>query len=815
MAPEPIALPAPRRSSGRRPGPGRPRRDLPGPALAFLLTAGSFTLAWMLRGSRPFGGLPRALNDQANQYVPFHQGLWDLVHGEAAGDLLFSWRSGYGQQFLADHHTYLGNPLSWLAVLVPRDRVDLAVFALTPLTLGLAAAAMTLWLGRLAPGPGRLRALLGTCYGLCGWAAGDASYIPMWQWGLVALPLLGIAAEWCREGRRLPSAALLVALAWLGNFYTAMMATAAAGIVLVVRLTVVRAGRRQWIHALLRAAAAAGTGVLLTFPLLLPAALASGASQPTRAGAFEPVGTAYFLMGLLPGSYHWGGHPRLYVASLGLVLALAFLLDPAVARRTRLAWGGAAVLTAASFQFPPTQYAWHGLAVPNGNPYREAFVLSALLVVLAWLGLAARPRPGRIAAALGILAAAAAALHRADDFTPWTWAAVLGGGALSVAGLCLYLRGSGPHRRRALAAAGVLVMAAAVCAESAGSVLTADVRRARESWAAPRTTAGPEAAARFAAVRSADGWPAHRTDPGSPELSYNDGLALRAEGPQYYSSHLPAAAFRALAPLGYGWKNDGRTLFGADNPVLDAVFGVGARVRPGPGGTWRADRFPAPPLVTVRGRRHAPAHPAGSVWARQEAVLSSAVYEVPRTVRTPGTGYTARCTPGTEAHWYSPALTGRLRYGSRSVALAGPRTGVVRLGPVPTSGRVDVAAETTGGTAPGHAVGCLDRAALTAAVRRLTADGATAVRAGGHSLTAELPAGAAGTAVFATTAVPGWRCSAPRVAFHGLLAVDLPPGTREVSCTFLPRGLPAGLAAGGAALLLLAAGTLHGLRRRV
>lgn len=99
-----------------------------------------------------------------------------------------------------------------------------------------------------------------------------------------------------------------------------------------------------------------------------------------------------------------------------------------------------------------------------------------------------------------------------------------------------------------------------------------------------------------------DGWPAYRTDSGAPQTSYNDGLALRAEGPQYYSSYLPEATYQALEPLGYGYKNDGRTFFGADNPVLDAIFSIGARVRPGATpGTWTGSKFPAPPLVTVRG----------------------------------------------------------------------------------------------------------------------------------------------------------------------------------------------------------------------
>ncbi|MEF2527824.1 YfhO family protein [Streptomyces sp. CS62] len=592
VTPEPTAADSPARPpSAARSHPVLAR--LRAPLLAFLLTAAAVCTAWAARGASPFGSLGRAVNDQANQYVPFHRGLWDLAHGQAAGDLLFTWRGGFGQQFLSDHHTYLGNPFSWAAVLVPRDHVDLAVFAITPLTTGTAAAAMAVYLGRLRPGPWWQRGVLGACYGLCGWALSDASYIPMWLWGLVALPLLGIAVEWCIQERRWPGAALLVALAWLGNFYTAMMATTAACVLLAVRLATADTTGRQRLRALWRAATAAATGILLTLPLLLPSFLSSGSAQPTEAAAFRPVGLDVLLSGMLPATHLWGGRPRLYVASLATVLALTFLFHPAIARRTRLVWGAATVLVLASFQFPPTQYAWHGLAVPNGNPYRETFVFSALLVVLAWLALAHRPRPLHAAAAAAVLAAAAFLLRRTDDFGGWTWPAVLVGGALSVLAVGLLHLGA---RHRILVPAAAVLMAGLVFAESAAAAWNADVRRARERWAKPAATSGRSITAHTEAVRQVSGWPAYRTDSGAPQTSYNDALALRAEGPQYYSSYLPEATYEALEPLGYGFKNDGRTFFGADNPVLDAVFAIGARVRPGPAaGTWTASRFPAPP----------------------------------------------------------------------------------------------------------------------------------------------------------------------------------------------------------------------------
>ncbi|MEU6892920.1 YfhO family protein [Streptomyces sp. NPDC046557] len=815
MASEPTTREAPAR---RRPASTRRRLGrLRGPLLAFLVTSGAFCAAWVARGTFPFGNTGRALNDQANQYVPFHRALWDLVHGQAAGDLLFSWRGGFGQQFLSDYYTYLGNPFSWLAVLVPRAHVDLAVFVVTPLTMGTAAAVMTVYLGKLHPGPWWQRGVLGATYGLCGWALSDASYIPMWLWGLVALPLLGIAVEWCLEQRRWPGVALFVALAWFGNFYTAMMATMAACVLLAIRLATREMTGSERLRAVWRAATATVTGVFLTLPLLLPSFLSSGAAQPTRAGSFEPVRIEILLAGMLPATHLWGGRPRLYVASLGLILAGAFLFNSAIARKTRLVWAGATLLVLASFQFPPTQYVWHGLAVPNGNPYREAFVFSGMVVIAAWLALAHRPRPLHLALSAALLVAATFVLRHTDDFGGWTWPAVLGGGALSL--LALVLLSLGEKRRHLVPIAAVL-MVGVVFAESTAAALGADTRRARERWAAPAATSNASISRHFDAVRAVDGWPAYRTDSGAPQTSYNDALALRAEGPQYYSSYLPEATYRALEPLGYGFKNDGRTFFGADNPVLDAIFSIGARVRPGDAkNSWTATTFPAPPLVTLRGGAYTSPNPADSVYARQENVLGATVYQVPQVTRG-GTAtaqtYAAQCAPGSAAYWYSPELFGTLSQGSLTRTLQDRMSGVVPLGTVPASGRLDVtvATHTAHATAGTHPIGCLDRPALDSTVRRLTTTGATQVSAEGHTIEATLPKGSTGTAVFAMTAVPGWQCSAPVRPFHGLVALAVPAGTTKVSCTFTPKGLTPGLAAATLALLALASVTVASRRRR-
>src|SRR4051794_25808022 len=354
-----------------------------------VLAMGAFCLSLFARHTYPFGATSRAVNDLGNQFIPFHAELWDLEHGVASGDILFSWSSGYGVAFLPDLFSFLGNPFSWLVGLFPRDMIDFPVFLVTLLSLGLAAGLMTVFLGRLHPGSRWWRALLGVGYGLCAWVINDGFADPMWLSGLAALPLLGIAADWCLHRRRWVLGTLFVTAAWVGNFYTAAMATIAAGLVLVVRLLLSDSSLSERLRVLLRAGSMALVGVLLAAPVLIICLLASKSALPppliTYPGAPPLLDIAAQF---LPGGRSPRSRPDVMIGLFGLLLVAAFPFHRLVPLKERLVWLSLLVLVMLSFIWEPTVLFWHGLTLPNGSPYRASFVYCGLLTMVAWLALA-------------------------------------------------------------------------------------------------------------------------------------------------------------------------------------------------------------------------------------------------------------------------------------------------------------------------------------------------------------------------------------------------------------------------------------------
>ncbi|MEV7279060.1 YfhO family protein [Streptomyces sp. NPDC093111] len=869
------------------PSPSRPR--LRAAAGAGLLTGLLFCLAGALAGSYPFGARTRNIVDLGQQYLPFHAYWRKLLLGQTEGDLFLNWSSGFGSNFLGDFGTYLSSPFDLLVLLFPADRPELALYVITAAKIATAGAGMAALLLTLRRGPWPVAAVLGTAYALSGWTFNYGATVPMWLDGLVAFPLLCLVGEWARRGRRPVLGPLVVAVAWFANFYTAYMATIGAAVVLAVRLltaddtatgpvdetTTGRVGdtrpvgdtgrvsdtgpatgtgtdgvsetgsrarargavaRRPRLAALLRAARSVLIGIGLAAPLVVVIFLATRVADPTPPTAFAPAPWTDVLARLLPATASVAT-PALFIGTPALALALTLPFNGAVAARARIGWTAAIVLVTLSLQWEPTHLLWHAGASPNGIPYRQTFVLCGLLLIGAWLSTAqGLPRPAALLGGGLLLAGAAWASRGSVDIDRWTYPAAAGAAVLGLLAATAALF-AGRRTGRVLPVLAVVLLLAAQAGETLVTGKRIEEQQlAKVSWA-PRV--GPWHTDMSRAVAEKEAWPRHRTDPGEVPGG-NDVLLVGGEGADYYSSLTADTYSRTLAGLGFGYYAKGRHPVSLDNPVTDAIFSVGTRMRSTPDAPLAVDRLPratitvtdtpVPPLVTVHPETPPKEEGADSAFARQERLLGHTVYDVPETRRDGGT-LIARCPAGSQVWLWAPEFQGGAALDGRPpVDFAGKLPSVLApmqaLGTVPDTGevRVDLTPKAKAGPRPklpAYPVGCLVRERLTTAVRQLTATGATEVRTTGHTLTADLPSGSTGTAVLAVPRVSGWRCAAgdapltPARGRLGLVAVPLDGRAASVTCSFRPPGLKLGGAVGAAALAaLLATAWLHRRRTR-
>ncbi|MFD7157767.1 YfhO family protein [Kribbella sp. NPDC059898] len=824
------------------------------PALAAAVAAGlTFVISGIIRGTYPFGDGPRSTNDLGQQFVPMYAHYRDMLTGHGVGDLFFNWSGGFGVPFLGDFMAYVGSTLSWIVLLFPRDHIDLALFGVDVFAIGLAAGAMTAYLRRLRPGPAWIAVVAGISYGACGWAIDDAAYMSVWLNGLVAFPIICLLCEWILSRRSTVSLLVtpfVVALLWTSHFYTVYMATIGAAIVVVARILAYD-GHVSWRDRLtggLRCIVAVGIGIGLAAPFLLPTFRIVQAARPSPDAAFTPISMIDFLARLLPGSEGVGATPGLAVGTVLLLLAVSFPFNRAIPGRERIVWSAAVALTVLSMQIDFTHDVWHGFDTPNGSQYRQAFIVSGLLVILGWQSAAAGLRTAlSVAAPVGIVLVLYAVMWNVRTTTTTTRIVVP---LLIVIAVGAWLASRRPDRIRQVA---VALLVGAVVAEVSVSSAAIDAQRSKILSA--KAPWGDQHTAIRGLVESADDWPTYRAAPGADQ-TVNDPMLMGGQGPQYYSSTIPDRVSQQLLDLGFGYSSYGRATIDPQNPVVDAAFAIRNRVVVGDDDIPKLETYDAPPLVTVRPVKAFTSSDPGP-FGVQETALGADVYTMPKVLGekdpdatvsdrrggltiTPTPGATrpvettlhATCTPGSEIWFAAPTYVGDVLVDGRdwvtNLAPTAKSPGIysgapmLRIGTAGADGKVDVTLRLAARTKlPSSPIGCLHKDRLDAAVAKLSASKASAVDVGGHSIHVRLQPGDAAAVVIAVVRIDGWRCSVDGKAGRnpgtrgGLLAVAAPAGASEVSCAYRPVGARMGLAIGGLALLgLLAIAGVLALRRR-
>lgn len=360
--------------------------------LSFLASAGLIWLVYKNLGFYPYGDKTVLLMDMKGQYSEFLAYLRYI--GISDNSFFFSWSRSMGGNFIGLFSYYIASPISWLTVFFSLSNLPVAIFWLTVIKIGLCGMSFAIYaehaFNERKGNPAVI--IFAVCYALMSYNM-VYSICVMWLDGVILMPIVLLGIEKILKGKKGMVYLLAITALFIINYYTAYMIGIFSGIYIIYRTVslVKKDTIKEYLSALCRFAGNTVLAFGLAAPFLLPTVsdLASGklAQQGYNPNLDFNFEFQDIFTKLLPGHYDSitnSGLPAVYSGILVLVLAVVFLMQKNINWREKLGAVTIFIFMLCSFWIGKLDIAWHGFQYPNWFPYRYAFLISFLMIYMAY-----------------------------------------------------------------------------------------------------------------------------------------------------------------------------------------------------------------------------------------------------------------------------------------------------------------------------------------------------------------------------------------------------------------------------------------------
>lgn len=372
---------------------------------AFVGAAVVALIAAAVKGLFPFGNQKIYYSDLTMEYATFLTELWRKVH--SGGSLFYSWKTALGGNFWGNLFYYTASPLNLIVLLVKETAIDETIAVLIYLRRALASVFMCIFLCRRRGGRASFAgALCGVLYGSCGWLCGFYQ-VTILQDAVVLLPLLLLGIERIIDKRRPALYFAVFTVMLFCNFYMSYVAAFFAVLYWLYyffsyyrfpELSETDDGPKKvsffhtrfFMAGMVFAVASALSALCLSvvlLPLLLQL-LRNEANFDVSSVASYFSNITQQISALFSGTefetVEFRNYPAIYTGVLVLVAAPLYFSAKNVSRREKITGAVLLGFMVLSFNLPFLDYAWHGFRYPTNNPFREAFLFSAVVVMMIW-----------------------------------------------------------------------------------------------------------------------------------------------------------------------------------------------------------------------------------------------------------------------------------------------------------------------------------------------------------------------------------------------------------------------------------------------
>ena len=357
----------------------------------------------------PFGDRTVYRMDLYHQYGPLFSELYDrITSGES---LLYSWNSGIGSSFIGNFFNYLSSPFAILVLIFGHENTFEAVAAMIACKVVLSSMSMSYYLKKSHKSNGSEIIAFGIMYAFCGYFIAYYWNV-MWIDAMYLLPFVVHGIEKIINSGKCGNYIIALALSIYCNYYIGFMICIFSCIYFLYyyycsldnfdkrhKVLKYKEGKDNkilnsfFLNSGFRFAFSSIAAALLLCGMLVPVSYVLSSSSATSS-TFPTESKSYFsffdflanhLASLEPTIRSSGEDvlPNVYCGMLTLILVPVFLLSKKISSKEKVASIALLAFMYFSFNINVFNFIWHGLHYPNDLPYRQSFMYSFILVIMA------------------------------------------------------------------------------------------------------------------------------------------------------------------------------------------------------------------------------------------------------------------------------------------------------------------------------------------------------------------------------------------------------------------------------------------------
>ena len=368
--------------------------------LAFLVPFVLMTTAFALMKVSPFGDQQILVTDLWHQYYPFLVDLQDkLKHGES---LFWSWTQGGGVNYFALSSYYLASPMNFLSVLIPSDLLREFLMFSVVTKISLAGMFMAIFLRSVYKKNDFSLVFFGCCFSFCAFFMGYY-WNTIWLDTVCITPLVVLGAVKLLTEDKFKLYVVSLAVSLLANYYIGFFTCIFVLLIFIAYSIVKWDGIKVFFKKLMSMGVFSLIAIGITAFFLLPAFFglqntnASGSSFPStfdinigETDDFIGVLTAIkeilsnFITFISPATKEADALPNIACGTVSIVLGILFLTSKKIKLKEKIVDLCLVFFMIISCIIRQLDYIWHGFHFTNMIPYRFSYLISFVLVVMAF-----------------------------------------------------------------------------------------------------------------------------------------------------------------------------------------------------------------------------------------------------------------------------------------------------------------------------------------------------------------------------------------------------------------------------------------------